>query len=211
MIDGPEAFAAEFDVSRETLERLKIYDDLLLRWNARINLIGPSTVPIRWSRHYADCAQIAQFMPPAAGSLVDLGAGAGLPGLVIAAMRAGRGDGIRVTLVDSDVRKSVFLRTAAREMGLDVVVLAGRIETAPAAPQDVIAGRALAPLAKLLHLAARFTGPETVCLFHKGVSLESELTEARRHWHIRSRRHPSIIDPSSAIVEVQEFNPLHGQ
>ena len=163
MRQGPEGFAEAFNVSRETMERLKIYDELLLRWNAKINLVGPSTIPQRWSRHFADSAQLIDHIPDSTRTLVDLGSGAGFPGLVIAAFNRPGGRHIQVTLIESDIRKTVFLQTVAREMGVEVTIQAERIEQVPAAPHDVIVSRALAPVSKLLHYAARFARPGSIC------------------------------------------------
>lgn len=207
MTSGPDDFAAAFDVSRETMDRLRILDELLLRWTRRINLIGNATIADRWRRHFADSAQLAAHLPEDAKTLVDLGAGAGFPGLVLAAMRGQ----LQATLLESDARKAAFLQSAIRETGVNAVVRAERIERVEAFPRDVIVSRALAPLPRLLGYARRFAAPGTVCLFHKGAAVESELTEARLHWHIRCVRHPSVIDPGGAILEIREFDRLHGK
>jgi 16S rRNA (guanine527-N7)-methyltransferase len=200
-----EAFRREFGVSRETTRRLTVYVDLLSRWTRRINLISPSTLPDIWSRHIADSAQIWSLRPHDARTWIDLGAGGGLPGLVVGAMAHDAGESLDLTLVESDQRKAVFLRTAAREMGLVLTVLTIRIE-ALTGRYDVISARALAPLNRLLTYAAPLAGPGATCLFHKGASAESELTEARRDWHIEARQTPSRVDPRSQIIEIQEFS-----
>ncbi len=202
---GSEEFRREFGVSRETLERLTVYVELLTRWTRKINLVAPSTLSEIWSRHIADSAQVWSLRPENARSWIDLGSGGGLPGLVIGAMAAEAAPDMDLTLIESDQRKAVFLRTAAREMGLEMRVIAARIETL-SGEYDVISARALAPLTKLLSYAAPLAHPGTICLFHKGASAESELTEARRDWHIEARRTPSRVDPRSQIIEIQEFS-----
>ena len=118
----PAALTREFGVSRETCERLEAYIALLTRWNARINLVSPATIETVWSRHVADSAQLFDLAPASASSWIDLGSGAGFPGLVVAALAADKQPGRHVTLVESDTRKAAFLTTAAREMDVDVTI-----------------------------------------------------------------------------------------
>ena len=179
-VAGPADFSAAFDVSRETLDTLRIYDALLRRWTQRINLVSPGSLPELWHRHIADSAQLLGLAPAGARTWTDLGAGAGLPGLVIAAMARD----ISLTLIESDRRKAAFLRHAAAEMGISISVHACRIEDAPRAAPDVISARALAPLPRLIDLAAPHAGPNTVFLLPKGARVDSELTAATRTWHI---------------------------
>lgn len=193
------------NVSCETNLRLSRFSDLLTRWNTRINLIGHSTVEVLWSRHIEDSAQVFHYAPASAKSWLDLGSGAGLPGLVIAILAAETRPHLKVTLVEADQRKAAFLATAVRELGLDAVVAPCRIESLPAAPFDVISARALAPLADLLSYAERFRGENTICLFPKGKQLDSELTAAAAAWHIDFRRHASRTDCAGTILEILEF------
>ncbi|GMG84986.1 16S rRNA (guanine(527)-N(7))-methyltransferase RsmG [Paralimibaculum aggregatum] len=205
---SPEAFARAFDVSRETLARLEIFARVLETWTRRINLIAPSTVPELWSRHIADCAQLWPLRPAGARSWVDLGAGAGLPGLVIAALAAEAG-GPAVTLVESDRRKAAFLATAAREMGLAPAIRAERIEAlALPAPPEVISARALAPLPALLAHAARLGGPETVALFPKGARADSELTAAAERWHYHVTKIASRTDGNATILRLTHIRSI---
>jgi 16S rRNA (guanine527-N7)-methyltransferase len=204
-IDGPEAFAAAFDVSRETLARLETFADLLTRWTRRINLVSPGSLPELWHRHIADSAQLPGLAPPEAATWLDLGSGGGLPGLVVAALRPGTA----VTLVESDRRKAAFLRNAAFEMGVSVTVLARRIEDLPAGTPDVLSARALAPLPRLLPLAARCAGPETVLLLPKGARAESELTAASADWHTAVEVIPSRTDRDGVILRIRNLRPRH--
>ncbi len=207
----PAEFSREFDVSRETCARLEAYIALLTRWNARINLVAPATIETAWTRHVADSAQLFNLAPVSASSWIDLGSGAGLPGLPVAALAAEKSPGLHVTLVESDTRKAAFLATAAREMGLDVTVEPRRIEVLPARCYDVVSARALARLDRLCALAHRFsvrhTGPGTVFLFPKGARLDSELTAATAHWHIRAERIASRTDPEATVLRILELEP----
>lgn len=198
---GPEAFQKDTNVSRETLDRLKAYADLLLVWNKKINLIGPSTAPDLWIRHMLDSAQLFPLIPAGTRTLVDLGSGAGFPGLVLGIMGVPG-----VTLVESDQRKCAFLREAARIAGAPVMVLAKRIEDIPPFPADVITARALAPVADLLEWGAPFLTESSLCIFPKGQNVEVELTEAHKRWRIRVDQRPSRTDPRGTILCIGEVS-----
>lgn len=195
----PEAFAAAAGVSRETFERLSAYIDLLRRWNERIDLVAPSTMADPWRRHMLDSAQIAPLLPPCAGRrLVDLGSGAGFPGLVLAILGVGE-----VHLVESDHRKAAFLREAARVTATPVTVHAVRAEGRPVTEADVVTARALAPLARLLPLAAPLLKTGGVAVFPKGRQVDNELTEAARHWKMVVERFPSRSDPGGTVLRLE--------
>lgn len=164
-------------VSRETEGKLRAFSQLITQWTARINLISKATEDDVWHRHIVDSAQLFPHIPAEAARVVDLGSGAGLPGLVIAMLAAELRPGLSVTLIESDLRKATFLRTAARELGLNVFVLSRRIEQTDPLGADVITSRALAPLVRLLPLAARHLAPGGSCLFLKGASWRDELSQ----------------------------------
>ena len=198
----PEEFASAADVSRETLHRLLVMDGFLIDWSERHNLIARSTMKTRWHRHYLDSAQIVPLLPTGTKSIVDLGAGAGFPGLVLAAMLAKKD--VHVLLIESVGKKAAFLNAAIAAMGLEnAKVLHGRIEeTTLAKPPDIIVARALAPLNKLLGYAQKIAGPTTRLLLLKGQDVEGELTEAAKSWHMEVKRHPSRTDPGGVILEI---------
>ncbi len=199
---GPEDFAARTGVSRETLARLKAYVGLLEDWNAQHNLVSKASLEDVWRRHVWDSAQLAPFVPASAKTLADLGSGAGFPGLVLAELLRGR---VKVSLFEATGKKAEFLRAAAARIGLDVEVRNERIEAARLPPFDVVTARALAPLDKLLGYAQPLADRRTVCLFLKGQSLASELTEARKSWRMKALQHQSATDPSGVILEVREL------
>jgi 16S rRNA (guanine527-N7)-methyltransferase len=196
----PAGFAALTDVSRETVERLEAYAELLKRWSGRINLVSRNTLGDLWRRHFLDSAQLLPFIPAKARSLVDLGSGAGFPGLVLAILGVPG-----VELIESDARKGVFLREAARIANAPVKIVDSRIEAAKPRCVDVVTARACAPLDKLLPLAQRFIGPKTVCLFLKGEHAEEELTAARRGWRMTTAQHPSRADPRGVILKLEQI------
>ncbi len=213
---SPEEFAAEANVSRETLEKLIEYQQLLEKWQRRINLVGPATLPDAWSRHFLDSAQlyplVAEHLKTRRGQgvLYDLGSGAGFPGLVLAIMAAGAGHPLEVHLVDSDQRKAAFLGEVARATGQarGVTIHASRVANLPLArlPRaDIVTARALAPLSDLLALAAPLLAPHGIGLFLKGAQAAGELTRAAKDWTMRVERLPSRTDPSGTILRVADL------
>lgn len=199
---GPAEFARAANVSRETFSRLKIYAGMLEDWNARHNLVSRKSLEDVWRRHFWDSAQLAQLVPPSAESLVDLGSGAGFPGLVLAEMLRGR---VKAVLYEATNKKCEFLRAVVKRLELDTEVRCVRMEEAKAEPFDVITARACAPLSKLLAYAQHFAGAGSVCLFLKGQNVEAELTEAHKSWRMKVRRHKSLSDPSGVILEIREL------
>ncbi|NFV81637.1 16S rRNA (guanine(527)-N(7))-methyltransferase RsmG [Magnetospirillum aberrantis] len=195
----PDEFQAKTAVSRETMERLRAYAEVLVKWQARINLVGPDTIPNLWQRHFLDSAQVFPILPPNIHRLVDMGCGAGFPGLVLAIMGVPE-----VHLIESDQRKCAFLREAARVTGTSVTIHNGRIEQVAPVAADLVTARALAPLEKLLDWAERHLLPEGHCVFLKGRGVEDELTVAAKEWNITCERFPSLTDPSATILHLKE-------
>jgi 16S rRNA (guanine527-N7)-methyltransferase len=198
----PEAFQSLTGVSRETQDRLVAYVAILKSWNRRINLVGRTTLDDPWRRHVWDAAQLLPLVPPTTRGLVDLGSGAGIPGLILAILGVPA-----VHLVESDQRKCAFLREAARQCGVTgaVTIHPRRIEAMPPLTADVVTARALAPLPVLLDNAARFTAPHTICLFLKGKQAEAELTEAHNHWTMTATTLPSVTDPGGVILRLEHL------
>lgn len=200
---GPEHFRDWTGVSRETLERLKQYAALLVKWQRAINLVSADTLPDLWRRHMLDSAQLWPLLPSDANVLLDLGSGAGFPGLVLAIMGVPK-----VHLVEADARKATFLREAARialPREQAVIVHPRRLEVLRPFKVDAITSRGLAPLSVLLRYAVDFIEPQTVCLFPKGAKAEEELTEAAKEWRMRVERIPSVTDANATIFRVSEI------
>jgi 16S rRNA (guanine527-N7)-methyltransferase len=196
---GPAGFAALTGVSRETMQRFEAYADLLVAWSGRINLVGRATLDDLWRRHFLDSAQLLPLIPDATSSLIDLGSGAGYPGLVLAILGVPG-----VELVEADSRKAAFLREAARTAAAEVTIRGCRVEAVPSHPVDVVTARACAPLERLLALGERFIGPYTTCLFLKGARAEEELTAAGKAWTMTVSRHPSRADPGGIVLSLQQ-------
>lgn len=196
-----DEFQALTGVSRETLDRLRIYADLLVKWQARINLVGPETIPTLWHRHFLDSAQVFPILPQTIHRLVDMGCGAGFPGLVLAIMGVPE-----VHLIESDARKCAFLREVARVTAAPVTVHNARIEAVAPLAAEIVTARALAPLEKLLPWAERHLAPGGQCVFLKGKGSEDELTRASKEWNITCERVPSQTDPSATILHLKEVH-----
>ena len=191
-------------VSRETAARLDRFVELLLQWQNKTNLIAPSTTPTIWTRHIADSLQLLALAPDAK-CWVDLGAGAGLPGLVIACALADKA-GARVHLVESNARKAAFLREAARQVGAPALVHAVRIEDFVKnfkERPDVVSARALAPLEVLLELAHPLLKTGAKGLFPKGQDVDAELTQASKCWSMDVELVPSKTNLRARIVVVR--------
>ena len=201
------ALSSDFDVSRETLDRLTIYRDLLTRWQKRINLVGPSTISDIEKRHFADCLQIAPLLQQSE-TVADMGSGAGFPGIIIAMLLAERNGG-SVHLIESAGKKCAFLREVIRETGLRETPVAvnihhGRIENELPTIENVslITARALAPLTQLFQLTdGKITGG-TRALFQKGVRFGEEVEQAHSNWSFKEVLHPSKVDGGSVIIEL---------
>jgi 16S rRNA (guanine527-N7)-methyltransferase len=190
---------SEFDVSRETQARLDVFTATLLRWNARINLVSRGDEPEITARHINDALQLIDLIPPGTQRAIDLGSGAGFPGLVLALAT-----GLPFDLVESDQRKCAFLREAARATQAPVKVHAVRIESAKLQQAKLITARALAPLKTLLHLAMPLLAKGGVCIFPKGESAEWEIEEASAAWTMRIERIISRTDRSGVILRISE-------
>jgi len=195
-------------VSRETAAKLDGLVDHLLRVAPHLNLIARSTLPQVWTRHVADCLQLLPLAPDA-NCWIDLGSGAGFPGLVIACALAGRA-GATVHLVESIGKKAAFLREAVNLLQVRAVVHAVRIEDFGknfAMRPDVVTARALAPLDELLKLAQPLLKTGAQGLFPKGQDVEGELTRASKYWNIDAELVPSKTSPQGRIVVVRGLKP----
>jgi 16S rRNA (guanine527-N7)-methyltransferase len=195
-------------VSRETEARLDRFVALLAQWQQHTNLIASSTEPILWTRHIADSLQLMDLLP-GAKQWVDLGSGAGFPGLVIACALADI-EGACVHLVESNSKKAAFLREAARVADAPAVIHAERIaDFVKHAPDqiDVVTARAVAPLAKLLGEAYPLLKRGRIGLFPKGQDVGAELTEAAKCWKIQATLTASRTDPNAQIIVVHAVSP----
>jgi 16S rRNA (guanine527-N7)-methyltransferase len=192
-----EEARATLDVPRETLRRLELFAHLLRAENERQNLVSRNSLDELWARHIYDSAQLLRFAPVAAKTWLDLGTGAGFPGLVIAALHPAR-----VTMVESRKLRVDFLRHAADLLGVaaKVEILGTKAEAVPATPFDAISARAFAPLDRLLASGARFSTSETLWILPKGRNAQTELEAVRASWQGDFRLEPSLTDADARII-----------
>jgi 16S rRNA (guanine527-N7)-methyltransferase len=188
------------EVSRETSRLLDRFAALLLRWNRTVNLISRGDEPHLWERHIADSLQLLPFLTPAPGRAIDIGAGGGFPGLILALA-----SGVHFDLIEADHRKSAFLREAARVTGAPVSVHSARIEAAAVEPAPLITARACAPLSRLLDMSARLLSIGGQCLFLKGENAATELTHAATKWQMHVERIPSQTSPTASILRISNL------
>ena len=200
---GADDFAAEFGVSRETCAKFADYERALRQWQRRINLVGPSTLDDVWRRHFADSAQLSAHLRPGAQALVDLGSGAGFPGLALKLLRPD----LAVHLIEADTRKAAFLTATAATLSIDVAVIAARIEEVARAPDrpraDIVTARALAPLPALLELASGWSVDNPQFLLLKGQNVESELISTAKCWNMTVRRIDSATHPDGCLLDIE--------
>ena len=197
----PERIAVKLDVSRETMGKLESYVALVEKWQPRVNLVSPASLPDIWTRHIWDSAQLAPYIQGTSPRLVDVGSGAGFPGLVLAILTDAE-----CHLVESDQKKAVFLSTVIRECGLTAKVHNHRVENLPCLEAAIITVRALAPLDRLLPLLATQLRPGTRCLFLKGARAEAELAALAKTADVTAnvtwRLHPSLTNPDGSVIDL---------
>ena len=182
MVYAIDDFARESNVSRETLQDYERWHSLLLKWNKKINLVSPFALEEFWRRHALDSWQITPHIPDNSDHCIDLGSGAGFPGIAVAIAAKHKNSNRDILMVESAGKKASFLRTVIRELGLPALVSSQRAEELPAKSYDVISARAFAPLDRLFNYAQPFWGNETIGLFLKGENVDAEITDAHKSW-----------------------------
>lgn len=186
------------------MERLECFVALLTDWQQRMNLVSTSSLKDVWRRHMLDCVQLKNFLRPSDKTVLDLGSGAGLPGLVLGIITT-----VPIHLVESNTRKCTFLREAARKTDANVVIHHGRIEDLEAFPADVITARALASLDKLLDYSQPFLAENSRCLFLKGLKSDEELTESRKKWKMIVTKAKSLSNAYGTILTIEGISRHH--
>lgn len=190
------------DVSRETLERLERYLELLLVWTKKINLISKMSVPDAWERHIIDSIQVFRSVEDPGKIWLDLGSGGGLPGLVVAILAAESSPETKTILVESDLRKATFLRSIIRELDLHATVLTSRIESLDRLDATIVSARALADLDTLLSFADFHLAPNGTAVFSKGARWQKEVNKARESWRFDLDVIQSKTDHMAAILKI---------
>lgn len=189
------------DVSRETIERLKEYQALVLKWNPSINLVSKINVDQLWERHIRDSAQLAGLVSQFPRRWVDLGSGGGFPALVLSAIAAELAPKTKFVLVESDQRKCVFLRTVVRTLSLNSEVINSRIEDTSPQSGEILSARALAPLTNLFDYSTRHLSGMGRLFLPKGKNYKDEIEAARQNWNFDVVAHDSLTDNEAKIIE----------
>lgn len=200
VIAGPGAEA--LNVSRETYERLQGFAELLIKWNPKINLISRASLPDLWTRHIVDSMQVFDVAPNAQ-HWVDIGTGGGFPGIVAAILAAETSPDTKFTLIESDQRKSAFLRNAVRLCNLNATILAERIESVAPQGADVISARALSDLTTLLGYGERHASADCTMIFPKGKSWGKEVDDARTAWNFELETARSKTEPEAVLLIIK--------
>lgn len=188
---------------------LEKFSEFLLKWQRSVNLISPATIPHLWDRHILDSIQLYPLIPNTAKTLVDIGSGAGLPGLVLAIVnKALNGPLTEITLIESDIKKCVFIQEAIRTLGLQVHVKIERVEKMRIPDVDVLTARALADVEKLLMWSRGLITPKTTCLFLKGSTVDQEIQtlSATDRSVFTFTKIPSQIDPKGCVLKINMKN-----
>ena len=192
----------DFDVSRETIDNLNLYVDILTKWNSTINLVSKESVKNVWNRHILDSGQLFKFVTHDLKKWLDIGSGAGFPGLVIAVLAKGRFPSLQMTLIESDKRKCVFLNEVVRELDLNVKTISKRIEDCPPQNADIISARALSQLEKLLSYFNFHGNFNCKGLFLKGKNAESEIKLVKNIDMYQIKLSASEVDKAGYLIEV---------
>jgi 16S rRNA (guanine527-N7)-methyltransferase len=188
-------------VGPATEQRLRAYTALLIRWNATIKLVSRQDLPHLQERHLDDALQLAVHIPAGVTDAVDLGSGAGFPGLILAIAT-----GVHFHLIEADSRKAAFLQEAAAATQAPATIHAGRIEDIDLPSCMVVTARALAPLPKLLDLAHPFLSQDGICLFPKGEHVEAEIADAQKDWTMDLKQIPSRTSQAGRILHISRLS-----
>ncbi len=194
--------ADSLDVSRETFEKLETFDALLKKWNPKINLVSRKSLADVWVRHISDSLQVYSCLK-ASGHWVDLGSGGGFPGVIVAIVASVENPALNVTLVESDQRKSAFLRTVLRETGSVGTVITDRIENIEPLDADILSARALSDLPRLLEFSQRHLKSTGIGLFPKGATWKKEVEEAKQEWNFDFEAVKSVTEPSAVVLKIK--------
>ena len=200
----------KYDVSRETLLKLRAYEASLQEWQNKFNLVSNSSLEDSWNRHFIDSMQLFKYIPQSAQSLYDFGSGAGFPGMVLAIMAAEKTPYLKVSLVESVGKKTLYLKRVSEICSVNVKILNQRIESLPKNKTDVITSRAMTSLTELLSYAYPFCKKETVCIFPKGKKHQEEIDEAKKHWRFECQINPSETSSEGVILIITKLAKLKG-
>ena len=204
-------FCDTYNVSRETFDKLKHYQSMLIEWQDKFNLVSSSTLEDAWNRHFLDSAQLFSLIPNQAKILYDFGSGAGFPGMVLAIMANEKMPNLQVSLIESTTKKTLYLNAVKSETNTNVTIINDRIEKLRLPQADVITSRAMASLTELLDYAYRFCKKESLCIFPKGKKYAEELAEAHKHWKFKCQIIASSQSDEGKILVITDLSKTKGE
>ncbi len=203
-------FCDTYDVSRETFSKLKIYHSLLCEWQNKFNLVSNSSLEDAWNRHFLDSIQLFNLIPKNSKIMYDFGSGAGFPGMVLAIIANEKMPELEVNLVESILKKTMYLNEVKKQTNTVVNILNSRIENLPSQVADVITSRAMSSLKDLLGYAFPFCDKNTICIFPKGKKYNEELAEAHKYWKFKCKILPSQQSEEGRILVISNISKNKG-
>ena len=198
------------DVSRETKNSFAVFEQLLKKWNSKINLVSPKTIDHFMERHLLDSLQLTQFIKTESGVWLDIGSGGGFPGIPLAIYFKEKCPKFKFNFMDSNSKKCFFLEEVCRNLNIEANVICDRIETAPLISCDYIVSRALAPLNDLLGYSQRHRKFIGKSLFLKGKNIKEEIAAAKCNWSFCYKLHQSLSHEDGKIIEIHQHKFLDG-
>lgn len=198
-------FMEKYSVSRETFQHLKDYEKSLSEWQKKFNLVSNASLADAWNRHFLDSVQLFQYIPENAETLVDFGSGAGFPGMVLAIMAKEKTPYLKVSLVESITKKTLYLKTVSEITETNVEIINDRIENIKNRKADVVTSRAMASLNDLFGYVIGFCKKNTVCIFPKGKRYMEEIAQAEKHWQFKYEIKPSEQSDEGKILIITQL------
>ena len=198
-------FEEKYSVSHETFLKLQTYLSLLKEWQEKFNLVSSSSLEDAWNRHFLDSVQLYKYVPETAKTLADMGSGAGFPGMVLAIIANEKTPYLKVTLIESVSKKTMYLKEVSEKTQTKVEIVNGRIEELKNKKFDVLVSRAMSSLDKLLSYALPLCKKETVCIFPKGKKYADELSEAHKKWEFKCKIEPSELSEEGKILIISNL------
>lgn len=195
----------KYNVSHETIEQLKLYLSLLTEWQTKFNLVSNSSLEDAWNRHFLDSAQLFQYVPQSAKTLIDFGSGAGFPGMVLAIIAKEKTPYLKISLVESIKKKTMYLNEVAKQTNTNVIIINDRIENLKKTKYDVITSRAMTALKDLLNYAEPFCHKDTTCIFPKGKNYATELSEAHKLWRFKCHIESNEMSDEGKILVITDI------
>jgi len=203
-------FMEKYNVSRETFDRLKTYEASLNEWQTKLNLVSNSSLNDAWNRHFKDSVQLMKYIPEKAKIMLDFGSGAGFPGMVIAIVAAEKMPHLKVSLIESIKKKTVYLNAVKELCGVNVHIINDRIENLPSFNADVITSRAMCNLSDLLKYSYKFSNKKTTLIFPKGKSFKEEIKNAQKKWNFECKVFTNEINEEGVILVINNVSPIKG-